>query len=330
MSLKTAQSAVATGLFEKGVGASRVFCPADTGLLRLALPLTLLAFLCQRYPLVDADIWRNRLQTGKVRNQDGVPYLIDAPYPANQTVYYFREVAQEAHLPYYETVLYQDDSLVVADKPHFLPVIPSGSYVQETLLVRLKNRLNLPDLVPLHRIDRDTAGIVLFGVQPQQRGAYQNLFRDRRVQKTYQALARYDAHLAAAVAEKTIHNQRYSIINHLEDAANFMQVQVRPHAEPNAHTDIVGITRLNNNHSVAQYTLAPLTGKRHQLRVHMMSLGVPIIGDEIYPTLLPERDIAHHTHAPLQLLASSIAFIDPIKGQARYFASAKTLVLSGV
>jgi tRNA pseudouridine32 synthase / 23S rRNA pseudouridine746 synthase len=314
---------VTSGLLKNGVGASRVFCPAQT-------PSThLLDFLCTRYRGVDATVWQQRLLNGDVRNHAGQAYTLDAPYPAQQTVYYFRELAQEARLPYEETIVYQDDCLIVADKPHFLPVIPSGSYVQETLLVRLKRRLNLPDLVPLHRIDRDTAGLVLFGVKPAQRGAYQNLFRDRKVRKTYWAIAAYQDTLAQLLNEKTAQNQRYSIINHLSDAENFMQMQPIQGAIPNAHTDIIQIERLVSMPHLARYTLAPLTGKRHQLRVHMLGLGVPIMGDQIYPTLLPERDISQGEHEPLQLLAQSIGFTDPITQQARYFESKRCLEFTG-
>ncbi len=306
-------------LFKDGVGASRVFCPPQ---LKQA---NLLDFLCARYPAIAPAVWIHRLNNGDVRSLAGMPYAVDAPYPANQMVYYFRELPQEARLPYQETIIYQDDCLVVADKPHFLPVIPSGNYVQETLLVRLKQRLNLPDLVPLHRIDRDTAGLVMFGVQPSQRSQYQNLFRDRLVQKTYVAIADYHPALFQALIDKQANNQCLSIINHLTDAENFMQMRCVDGAVPNARTDIVQIKRLVQQPQLAQYTLAPLTGKRHQLRVHMLGLGVPIMGDQIYPTLMPERDISQAGQKPLQLLAKSIAFTDPITQQARYFESSRTL-----
>jgi tRNA pseudouridine32 synthase / 23S rRNA pseudouridine746 synthase len=312
-----------------GVDASRVVCPAGQW-------QTALQFLCQRFPFIDAQIWRTRFINHRVLDDQGQPLSIDAPHCVGATLYYFREIAQEKPLPCQETILYQDDCIVVADKPHFLPVHPSGQYVQETLLVRLKRRLNLPELSPLHRIDRDTAGVVLFSVQAKQRDAYQKLFRDGQMHKQYQALAPYDTLLAA---QAPLH-----IRNRLDTASNFMQMHAVP-GEPNAHTELLSVTRLSSlcpleslpplgfiecldeaqPQNVGLYTLRPHTGKRHQLRVHMLGLGVPIMGDGIYPTLLPERDISQAVHAPMQLLAQSMAFTDPITGQQRYFESQRTL-----
>jgi tRNA pseudouridine32 synthase/23S rRNA pseudouridine746 synthase len=322
-------------LFKEGVGASRVFCPKS--------PVfdTLFTFLCAKYPAILAKTWQYRFNNADIYDSSGMPFVLNSPYPAGHTVYYFREVEQEVKLPYYETIIYQDDSLIIADKPHFLPVIPSGKYVKETLLVRLKQRLNLPHLVPLHRIDRDTAGLVMFGVQPKQRGAYQNLFRDRLIDKTYLALAAYEP----IIADYLMHtNTPYIIKSYLNGShtktnkkinclKNFMQVSLNEGAGtvpttiniPNTQTEIVAVQRLEKYPEMAQYTLKPLTGKRHQLRVHMLKLGLPIIGDEIYPVLMPERDISQLGHPPLQLLAKSIAFIDPITQQPRYFESTRNL-----
>jgi tRNA pseudouridine32 synthase / 23S rRNA pseudouridine746 synthase len=306
-----------------GVDANRVVCPAGQW-------QTALHFLCQRFPFIDAQIWRARFINHSVLDDQGQSLSIDAPYCVGASLYYFREIAQEKPLPYQETILYQDDCIVVADKPHFLPVHPSGQYVQETLLVRLKRRLNLPELSPLHRIDRDTAGVVLFSVQAKQRDAYQKLFRDGQIHKQYQALAPYDAQLAA---QTPLH-----IRNRLETASNFMQMHAVS-GDLNAHTELLSVTRLDalesfessdeaQPQSVGLYTLRPHTGKRHQLRVHMLGLGVPIVGDGIYPTMLPERDISQAVHAPMQLLAQSMAFTDPITGELRYFESQRTLKIA--
>jgi tRNA pseudouridine32 synthase/23S rRNA pseudouridine746 synthase len=263
---------------------------------------------------VDADEWASRFESNSIFDSQGQALRLDSPYLALASVYYFRTVAQEPVLPYQEIVLYQDDSLVVADKPHFLPVLPSGPYVQETLLVRLKQKLDLPDLVPVHRIDRDTAGIVMFSIQKQQRAAYHSLFRDGKISKTYQAIAPFLASLVAPL----------SIRNRLETADNFMQMQAVQGA-PNSHTEVLAIEQLSTSPEWARYTLRPRTGKRHQLRVHMLGLGAPMMGDGIYPTFLPERNIAVIGHAPLQLLAQSLEFIDPFSGQLRQFLSQREL-----
>ncbi len=299
-------------LLRNGVGASRVLCPAGAW-------TTVWAFLCERFAFIHADIWRERFENRSVLDAQGKALMLSAVYEAGAIIYYFRELAQEKKLPYEETILYQDECLVVADKPHFLPVIPSGQYIQETLLIRLKRRLNLPNLVPLHRIDRDTAGVVLFSVQTAQRGAYHNLFRDGLVHKQYQALAKHAADLVAKTSAQSWH-----IRNRLETANHFMQMHAVA-GESNTHTELLAVTPLGDQPELARYTLRPHTGKRHQLRVHMMGLGVPILGDAIYPTMLPERDISMADHAPLQLLAQSVRFVDPFTGCERVFESQRSL-----
>jgi tRNA pseudouridine32 synthase/23S rRNA pseudouridine746 synthase len=189
-------------------------------------------------------------------------------------------------------------------------VVPSGGYLQQTLLVRLKRRLGLADLVPLHRIDRDTAGLVLFSVQPATRGIYQGLFRQHTMRKTYQATARWDPALPWPLRRET----------RIGDSAHFMQQQELP-GPTNA---VTLIQPLAVHGSLAQYQLQPITGHRHQLRVHMNALGLPILGDGIYPTLTPEG----HTNPalPLQLLAQALEFTDPLTGLVRRFESERRLL----
>jgi tRNA pseudouridine32 synthase / 23S rRNA pseudouridine746 synthase len=207
-------------------------------------------------------------------------------------------------------VLYADAHLVVADKPHFLPVTPSGHYVQETLLARLKLALNNDALVPLHRIDRDTAGLVMFSAQVATRGVYEGLFRERKIVKTYEAIAPYKRELVLPMRYET----------RLVPAPHFMQMQ-QVQGAPNSVTDI---ELIEQREPWARYKLMPLTGRRHQLRVQMLSLGVPILNDGIYPVLTPEVSEPDYTK-PLQLIAKSLAFNDPLTGQARQFHSVWSL-----
>jgi tRNA pseudouridine32 synthase/23S rRNA pseudouridine746 synthase len=206
-------------------------------------------------------------------------------------------------------VIYQDAHLLVVDKPHFLPVMPSGKYLQETVLVRLKNKLGLEDLVPIHRIDRDTAGLVLFSVQRSSRDAYHALFRQHQVRKTYQAIARWDPSLHWPLRRES----------RIAQSSHFMQ-QAEADGPPNALTRI---TPLENFGGLARYQLEPVTGQRHQLRVHMAALGLPLVGDGIYPVLTPEGSA--DTTQPLQLLAQSISFTDPVSGKPLRFESQRQL-----
>jgi tRNA pseudouridine32 synthase / 23S rRNA pseudouridine746 synthase len=277
-------------------------------------PSNLLSFLEHSVHIPADQSWFERMQHSLVLSDAGLPFMPDAPYLAGQRVYYYRHVISEPQVPFTESILYQDAHLLVADKPHFLPVAPTGRYVQETLLVRLKKRTRLDDLVPIHRIDRDTAGLVLFSVQPASRDAYAALFRQRSVAKCYEAIAPFRADLSLPL----VHRSR------LVSAASFMQMQ-EVAGEPNTETHI---ELLEQQGSLARYRLRPITGKRHQLRVHMLSLGLPICGDAIYPTLTPEPqlDALDYSH-PLQLLAQSIAFTDPITGQHHAFNSLQRLAL---
>jgi tRNA pseudouridine32 synthase / 23S rRNA pseudouridine746 synthase len=284
-----------------------VFPPSDA-------PPSLLSFLERSVYIPAGQSWRERMQKALVLSDAGLPLGPDCPYLAGQRVYYYRHVVNEPHVPFTESILYQDAHLLVADKPHFLPVAPTGRYVQETLLVRLKKRTGLDDLVPIHRIDRDTAGLVLFSVQPASRDAYAALFRQRSVAKCYEAIAPFRAELRFPM----VHRSR------MLPAASFMQMQ-EVAGEPNTETHI---ELLEQRGALARYRLHPITGKRHQLRVHMLSLGLPICGDAIYPTLTPEPqlDALDYRH-PLQLLAQSITFADPVTALLHTFNSLQRLVL---
>lgn len=286
-----------------GVGPSCVSLPAGPW-------ATMLDFLVQRFPGVTAEVWQQRLLQGDVVDEQGAQVMPERTYQPNLHLYYYRSVPDEAPIPFEEAVLFQDEHLVVADKPHFLPVTPSGGYLQQTLLVRLKRRLGLADLVPLHRIDRDTAGLVLFSAQPATRGIYQGLFRQHTISKTYQATARWDPNLPWPLRRET----------RIGDSAHFMQQQELP-GPPNTSTLI---EPLAEHGALARYQLQPITGHRHQLRVHMNALGLPILGDGIYPTLTPEG----HTNPalPLQLLAQALEFTDPLTGLVRRFESERRLL----
>lgn len=273
---------------------------------------TALDFFGWRFDKVALSDWMERFATGDVVDESGAAVRADSPLTTGQRLYYFRGVPQEPHIPFYERILYQDADLVVVDKPHFLPVIPSGKYVHETVLVRLGHTLNCDTLAPIHRIDRDTAGIVLFSRNPATRNAYHRLFREHVVTKTYHAIARWNPHLPWPITRHT----------RIAEGSHFMQ-QAEVDGPPNARTTI---RPLLHGDALALYELQPVNGQRHQLRVHMNALGLPILGDGIYPLLTPEgsQDFAH----PLQLLAQSIAFTDPLSGTPRRFAS--TLQLSAL
>jgi tRNA pseudouridine32 synthase/23S rRNA pseudouridine746 synthase len=269
----------------------------------------MLDFFAERFQAITPDVWNQRMAQGLVVDEHGVPVTSHRAYQSPLRVYYYRAVTAEPRIPFDEVVLFQDEHLVVVDKPHFLPVVPSGNYLLETLLVRLKQKLGIATLVPIHRIDRDTAGLVLFSVQSATRAPYHALFSQRQVKKTYQAIAPWRDDLALPLTRES----------RIVEADHFMlQHEVSGPANAITHVDVMEVQG-----ALARYLLTPVTGKRHQLRVHMAALGLPIVGDGLYPTLTPEGQIDYEH--PLQLLAKSIAFNDPISGRRRHFESERHL-----
>lgn len=282
-----------------GVGPSVVGLPAGPW-------PTMLDFLCERFPRITRDTWCERMRAGDVVDDLARPIAIDAPYQGHQRLYYYRAIAEEPRIPFDELLLFQDAHLVVADKPHFLPVTPTGKYLQESLLVRLRRKLGIDTLAPIHRIDRGTAGLVLFCVRPADRAAYQKLFADRGVRKNYEAIVHWPAGMQLPAARRSRLVQDTSFLRTAE-----------ADGEPNSETFFELIERLGDDR--ARLSLSPVTGRKHQLRVHCNALGMPIVNDPIYPELLP-ADREDHAH-PLQLLAKTLAFTDPCNGEARRFAS---------
>ncbi|MFM9917536.1 MAG: pseudouridine synthase [Rhizobacter sp.] len=273
---------------------------------------TISDFLVDRFPAVSAPTWQARMQQGEVVDAQGVAVTPDRPYRSGGRLYYYRSIDDEPRVPFDEVVLFQDELLVVADKPHFLPVTPGGRHLQETLLVRLKRRLGIDPLAPVHRLDRETAGVVVFAVQPATRGAYQALFAQRQVTKHYEAIARWRPDLAFPLTHRS----------RLVQDDHFLRMREVP-GEPNTET-LFEVLAVHGD--VARYRLTPLTGRTHQLRVHCAALGLPIIGDRMYPTLLPVDTDDHDR--PLQLLARSIGFVDPVSGAERRYESNRQLPAS--
>ena len=285
-----------------GVSASVVACPAGPW-------PTALEFLAERLPQVSRADWLMRLQRGDVLDDQGQVLPPAAPHRAHTRLYYFRQLDAEPVIPFEAQIVFQDDALLVADKPHFLPVTPGGCYVQQTLLTRLKRATGLATLTPIHRIDRETAGLVLFSIRPADRNAYQSLFRERAVEKVYEAVAPFRQDLTLPLTRRSRMQERADAFMQMEEVAGGVA--------PNAETLI---TLIEHNGVSARYELRPLTGQKHQLRVHMSALGMPIYGDRIYPVLRPEEAEPDFSN-PLQLLAREIAFVDPVSGGVRRFVS---------
>lgn len=286
-----------------GVPASRQYLPEGPW-------SNLLQFLLEFFPNVPADCWRQRLQQGEILDQQGVPYRLDSRYQAGNWLFYYREVEQEPVLPAQARILYQDSQLLVADKPHWMPVTPSGRFVQQSLLVQLQQQTGLNQLAPVHRIDRETAGLVLFSVQPSSRAAYCQLFQQQQIRKEYLALSQ-----AAPTGIDGLHHCR------IERGEPFYRMQCAP-GPANSHTQIESLG-WHARDGAYRYRLRPQTGKKHQLRLQMAQLGAPILHDPLYPQLRLRAE--DEFSQPLQLLAQRLSFIDPFSGQAHQFESQQQL-----
>ncbi len=286
-----------------GVNASTLVLPGGTW-------PGLLDFLCQHFGNVSRAQWQQRMLDGLVCDANGQALSAESPYRAHQTIQYYRAVPDEARIPFTHRILHQDARLIVVDKPHFLPVIPAGNYLQETLLVRLKRETGIETLSPIHRLDRETAGVMLFCIQPEQRHAYQSLFQRREVHKSYLAVALYRPELQWPQIRQT----------RITESAHFMQMQ----ETSGAINAITQLQLLAHNGQHGLYQLQPSTGKKHQLRVHMNALGIPILNDTLYPQRTAQSDVPDY-QLPLQLLAKRIAFTDPMTGEALAFESERQL-----
>jgi tRNA pseudouridine32 synthase / 23S rRNA pseudouridine746 synthase len=277
---------------------------------------TVFAFLCERFPSISAAQWQIRLARGDVFDDAGQVVDNESPYPGIGKLHYFRDPPGEREIPFTAQILYQDERILIADKPHFLPVVPAGNWLQQTLLVRLKNQTGCMDLVPAHRIDQDTAGLVLFTKQARFRNAYHALFRDQQIRKRYRAIVHTpsDALLLNALP---MHYQ-----SRLVSSDQFLQMQTVD-GPANAYTHITLHRQIN-----AQYLevdLSPRSGLRHQLRAQLAALGMPILGDRIYPELQAALNLQDDAawvarfQQPLRLLAAELAFVDPIDALPRNF-----------
>jgi tRNA pseudouridine32 synthase/23S rRNA pseudouridine746 synthase len=245
-----------------------------------------------------------KVVAGEVFSADGVVLDARTEMPAGSFVYHYRDLAEEVVVPFDVPVLYRDDNIVVVDKPHFLATMPRGSHIAQTALVRLRRELDLPELSPAHRLDRLTAGVLLFTVRREVRGAYQTMFARGEVAKTYLAVSSAQPDLVGPqVVSNRIIKQR-----------GVLQAQIEP-GEPNAETHIEPL-------GGGRYRLTPRTGRTHQLRLHMANLGVPIDNDPLYPTVLPVQPVDFT--APLRLIAQRLEFDDPLTGEHRRFVSSRT------
>ena len=271
---------------------------------------TILEFLIQRFPKIRKEIWKERIQDGKITNFNGVSINFQTNYEPGLRLQYFREVKKEPVIPFKETILYEDDEFIIVDKPHFLPVTPSGPYVNECLLNRLKNITGNTDLTPVNRIDMDTAGLVIFSCNPKTRGLYHNLFMKKQIIKIYEAVTSYPSPPP---------QQTWTINNRIVEGSPWFRMSIGA-GQPNSETEV---TLIKHTDTKAFLKLYPVTGRKHQLRIHLSNIGFNIINDRLYPILHEKKPPDFKN--PLQLLAKQLQFTDPVTGNIKIFSSRQKL-----
>ncbi|MEV0074128.1 RluA family pseudouridine synthase [Amycolatopsis sp. NPDC050768] len=269
---------------------------------------TLLEHLVERLPRVDPARIEQMLREERIFGLDG-PLGVDAAFVPGSFIWFHRDLPDEVAVPFDIRVVHRDEHLLVVDKPHFLATIPRGKHILETALVRLRRDLDLPALSPAHRLDRVTAGLVMFVITPEVRGKYQTMFRDRRVKKEYEAIAPYDPSLELP----------RTVRSHIVKERGVLAAQ-EIEGPVNAETRV---ELIEHRDGLGRYRLLPATGRTHQLRVHLSGLGIPILGDDFYP-VLTEKPLDDFTK-PLQLLAKVLEFDDPVSGEHRRFTSSLRL-----
>ncbi|WP_411375497.1 RluA family pseudouridine synthase [Arthrobacter sp. MPF02] len=310
-----------------GVNATRLRLP-DEGPWDTAMD-----YMMHRWGHIDPQGIEDRFDAGEIVGEGGVPLHRGTPLQDHTFIWYYRTLPPETRIPVEIGILHQDEHLLVVDKPHFLPTTPGGTYIQESALVRLRNQLDLPDLIPMHRLDRMTAGVLLFSTNPKTRGRYQVLFEKRQVQKEYECVSAAEPAPGHPAVEFPV-----VVRNRMTKSRSYLLAEV-VEGEPNAETRIERLETFDGGPAagapaaadaasggparLARYRLEPHTGKTHQLRVHMASLGLGIINDAFYPELLDKAPDDYSK--PLQLLARGIRFVDPISGKPVEYRSALEL-----
>lgn len=289
---------------------------------------TAMDYMMHRWGHIDPQGIEDRFDAGEIVGEGGIPLDRSTPLQDHTFIWYYRSLPPETRIPVEISILHQDHHLLVVDKPHFLPTTPGGTYIQESALVRLRNQLELPDLIPMHRLDRMTAGVLLFSTNPQTRGKYQVLFEKRQVQKEYECVSAAEPAPGHAAVDFPV-----VVRNRMTKSRSYLLAEVVD-GEPNAETRIERLETFDAGTSLgaagaapapggparlARYRLEPHTGKTHQLRVHMASLGLGIINDAFYPELLDKAPDDYGK--PLQLLARGIRFVDPITGKPVEYGS---------
>jgi tRNA pseudouridine32 synthase/23S rRNA pseudouridine746 synthase len=269
---------------------------------------TIFEYLVRRFPYLGQDTLARRIEQGKLFFSDGTPVLLNSPYQYGITIFYYRETEQELELEVQEKIIFQNEEIIVVDKPPFIPVTPSGKYINQCLLSRIIRKCENNDITPIHRLDKETAGLVIFSKNNKNRHLYHKLFQDRKITKKYYAVCHIKTKL-----EKT----EWVVENRIVEGEPWFRMKI----DLGQANSITHIKLLDSKEGKGLFLLTPKTGKKHQLRLHLSNLGFNIVNDSFYPEIVDTQDYSN----PMQLLAYLLSFCDPITGEDFEFFSQQKL-----
>lgn len=269
---------------------------------------TIFEYLVVRFPHLSKDVLAKRIEEGKIFFSDKTPILLTTPYKYGVTLFYYRENPEEIKINFQEKIIFQNNEILVVDKPHFIPVTPSGKYVNECLLSRVIKKCQIKDLTPVHRLDKDTAGIIIFSKNKNTRSLYHKLFQNREISRKYYAVCEINT---------LVEQKEWLVENRLTSSDPWYKMKIE-NGQVNA---ITYIKLLDIKDRKGLFFLEPRTGKKHQLRLHLSTLGFNIVNDPLYPEIVDKKD----SYPPMQLLAYSLSFYDPVSMKFFEFFSEQTL-----
>ncbi|MFC4638809.1 RluA family pseudouridine synthase [Deinococcus hohokamensis] len=264
---------------------------------------SVLDFLAARYRHSSVDTWAQRLARGEVE-VDGRTVQGPELLRPGQTLKWHRPPWQEEAAPLHFDLLHEDEALLAVHKPSGLPTLPGGGFLEHTLLALVRARF--PGASPLHRLGRGTSGAVLFARTGQAGAALSRAWREGQVRKVYRALA-----CGVAPQDKVEITTPIGPVPHSRLGAVYAASLAGK-----ASRSLATVAERRTDSTL--YDVEIFTGRPHQIRIHLASVGQPLVGDPLYGpggqplSNLPglPGDLGYWLHA------HTLAFVHPLSGQA--------------
>ena len=244
---------------------------------RSAQGLTVLDYYTQRYRHSSRAKWADRIQSGQIL-LDEVAITAETRLLAGQQLSYRRSPWQEPDVPLTFEVLYEDADLMVVAKPSGLPVLPGGGFLEHTLLWQLQQRYPAETPLPIHRLGRGTSGLMLLARSPTARAYLSQQLRentlkplhDRPMHKIYRALVQGNPPDDRFTITEPIGKQVHPVLGYV-----YAALPQGAFAQSDCQV-------LRRDTTTALVEVSILTGRPHQIRIHLAAAGYPLVGDPLY------------------------------------------------